>query len=235
MICGTSNLIKLHATKLADIQIKLGEKVLEKVYDPCLLGVKLDQNLKWDNHIKYVLSSCYGKLTVLRKLKNFTPFQLRKNLTESLILSRIDFNDHVYSPLSAIQIGKLQKLQFAAASFVYGGKYVKLPGIIKLRWLPILERREFNLLKLVFKSMHYENWPAINRLDIKKYRRNTRNSNQLLNQLLLTTSLIPGVFQDTASKCYNDLPKSLRDIETLSLFCSQAKKYLLDRAFARSS
>ena len=103
MICGTSNLIKLHSTKLADIQIKMGEKVLKEVVDPCLLGLKLDRNLKWDNHIRYVLSSCYGKLTVLRKLKNFTPFHLRKHLAEALILSRIDFNDHVYSPLSAIQ------------------------------------------------------------------------------------------------------------------------------------
>ena len=130
-----------------------------------------------------------------------------------------------------MQINKLQKLQLAAASFVYGGKYVKLPELIKLRWLPILERREFNLLKLVFKSIHNENWPTINRLNIKKYGRNTRNSNQLL----LTTSRIPGVFQDIASKYFNDLPKSLRDIDTLPSFCSQAKKYLLDRAFARSS
>ena len=76
----------------------MGEKLLNLEDNPRLLGIYLDKHLNWSNHLQEVISSCYGKLLVLKKLKNFTTFKLRKQLAECLILSKIDFNDHVYSP-----------------------------------------------------------------------------------------------------------------------------------------
>ena len=50
-----------------------------------------------------IITSCYGKLSVLKKLKNFTTFNLRKQLAERLISSKVDFEDHVYSPLTNVK------------------------------------------------------------------------------------------------------------------------------------
>ena len=41
-------------------------------------------------HVTKTLSSCYGSLAVLRKLRHLAPFLLRKELAESLVLSKID-------------------------------------------------------------------------------------------------------------------------------------------------
>ncbi len=187
-------------------------------------GVHLDKNLDWTSHLQKLLSSCYGKIAVLRKLKNFTTLRLRKQLIESLIFSKIDFNDYVYSPLTNVQLNSLQRLQKVAASFVLG-RYCSRDDIVKLNWLPIKERREFNYLKLTHKAIHTDNWPDINKLEIKTTGRALRKSDEIK----LQTSLINGTFQDEASKYFNQLPTEIRNAKNLSAFCSALRNHLFAR------
>ena len=50
--------------------------------------------------MQFKISKCYSTLSVLKKLKNLAPFHDRTNLAESLVLSRIGYNDVVsYPPL----------------------------------------------------------------------------------------------------------------------------------------
>ena len=44
--------------------------------------------------------NCYGVLVALRKIKNFTNYHLRKHLVECLVLSRLDFNDIIFYPIT---------------------------------------------------------------------------------------------------------------------------------------
>ena len=127
-----------------------------------LLGVKLQENLKWNDHVKNVANASYGVLRVLRKLKHFTNFNLRKRLEELLELSRHDYIycDSVFSPLPQYLMKRLQKIEFAAASFVYGRYINKIGDILKLNWLSVEERRDFNLLKFTFKALHFQQWPT---------------------------------------------------------------------------
>ena len=113
-------------------------------------------------------SPCYGTQAILKKLKKMAPFNLRKQLAESLILSKIDYGDQVYTPLTVVQYKRLQKVQFAAASFVTGNYVRDSKTVLKLGWLPIKERRDLNLLKTIFKAMNYESWPTYLTLEEKK-------------------------------------------------------------------
>ena len=80
--------------------------------------VQLDQNLKWNDHVKSLLTSCYGTLSLLRKLKNLAPFYVRKNLPESLVIAKLDYASTVFYPLPQYQVDRLQRLQNACAGFV---------------------------------------------------------------------------------------------------------------------
>ena len=73
-------------------------------------------------------SSCYGTLSTLRKIKHFTDFKLRKHLAESLVLSKIDYNDIVFDPLPLYLVKRLQRIQNAATSFVTG-HYARTQGM----------------------------------------------------------------------------------------------------------
>ena len=109
---------------------------LERVHSIKLLGVHMTDTLKWDDHVKHLASSCYGVLVALRKIKNFTNYHLRKYLVESLVLSRLDFNDIIYYPITDCLLKRLQRIQFAAASFVFGRYVNNIDSILKLGWLP---------------------------------------------------------------------------------------------------
>jgi hypothetical protein len=59
----------------------------------------MQQNLKWNDDVNRKISECYAILSVLRKLKYLAPYNIRKHLAESLVLSKLDYNDVVCSPV----------------------------------------------------------------------------------------------------------------------------------------
>jgi hypothetical protein len=71
----------------------------ERIASTHLLGTELQENLKWNNEINSKISSCYGNLSILRKLKNLAPLKVRKQLAETLILSKINYNNAVSNPI----------------------------------------------------------------------------------------------------------------------------------------
>ena len=149
MLISTREMSAKHSLEDFKPEIYVKGNKLERT-DTCKLsGVHLNDHLTWDNHIKTITRSCYGTLAILKKLKKTAPFNLRKQLAESLILAMIDYGDLVYTPLTVAQQKRLQKVQFAAASFVTGNYLRDLKTILKLGWLTIKERRELSLLNFI--------------------------------------------------------------------------------------
>ena len=100
--------------------------------------------------------SCYGTIQIIRKLQKFAGYRLRKNLVESLVLSKLDYCDTVYYPLPEFQLKRLQRVQLVAASFVlcmYGND---INDIVKIGWLPVRQRRDLH----VHKALHFPSWPS---------------------------------------------------------------------------
>ena len=67
-----------------------------------LLGVHFQQQLNWEDHIT-TKSSLLDHLSALRKMKRIAPFNIRKHLCESLVLSKLDYCSSVFDPLTIIQ------------------------------------------------------------------------------------------------------------------------------------
>ena len=154
-----------------------------------------------------------------------SPFNLRKQLAESLILSKIDYGDQVYTPLTVAQHKRLQKIQFAAASFVTGNYVKDSTTIMKLGWLPIKERRELNLVKTTFNAMNYKSWPTYLTLEEKKSTRDLRSSS--------TRSLVipreTGTFQGRVAKLFNSFPERIRDCCIYNKFLTVSKEFLKNK------
>ena len=117
MLFSTPQMSCYHSLAERPIPLYVGDKPLERVHSIKLLGVHMTDTLKWDDHVKHLASSCYGVLAALRKIKNFTNYHLRKHLVECLVLSRLDFNDIIFYPITDCLLKRLQRIQFAAASF----------------------------------------------------------------------------------------------------------------------
>ena len=90
-------------------------KGLERVSTFRLLGTEVHENVNWKRERNAKISSCYGTLSVLKKLKYLAPYNARKHLAECLILSKIDYNDIVSDTIADYLVKRPQRVQLAAA------------------------------------------------------------------------------------------------------------------------
>ena len=163
MLFSTPQLARVYNLPEQSVNLTVSGQTLERLSSIRLLGTQ--ENLKWNNEINSKIHSCYGCLSVLRKLKNLAPFKVRKQLAETFILSSIDHNDVVSNPIPDYLIKRLQRVQLAAAGFVMG-RFVDMAVILTLGWLPIVECRDFNLSKVIFKALHDKQWPSYLKLEM---------------------------------------------------------------------
>ena len=90
MILSTPQMSRVHHLDEYDPNIAVSGYKLERIKSCKLLGVHIDEHLKWDDHIKHTVSGYYATLSILRKLKYLANYELRKQLAETLILSKLD-------------------------------------------------------------------------------------------------------------------------------------------------
>ena len=121
---------KLHGFEQDVVELKCKDKTLENVSEFKLLGITIDKNLNWKKHINNVTKSCYATPSVLRKIKRYTPLPVRKQLAESLILSKLDYYNKLLFEIPKCMKQQLQKVQNAAAGFALN-KYANINDIIK--------------------------------------------------------------------------------------------------------
>ena len=81
MLLSTQLMERPHKLNKSTINIICNEIVLERVEEYKLLGIKIDPSLNW-----HKLADCYTTLNVLKHLKRYTPYAVRKQLAEVLIL-----------------------------------------------------------------------------------------------------------------------------------------------------
>ena len=228
MLISTPQMSRVHSLDRNRPNLTISNKTLEYIIISKLLGVNFQENLKWDEHINALCKSCFGTLRILRKIKNFTDFKLRKHLAESLILSKLSYCDTVFYPLPDFLLNRLQRVQYVAASFVLG-RYVRCKKeILNLGWLPLSELRDYSILRSTFKALYSNTWPSYLKLQTVKPARNLRSS-------VATRLMIPltaNTFQHSAAKLFNSLPADLRNCTNFNQFSAKCKHLLKERALS---
>ena len=232
MLLSSSRIAKLH--HLNDpanltFNFKHQGQPIERVTCYKLLGVQLDQHLNWENQIKKVCSCVYSRLYVLRYLRRAASFHLRKQLAESLLLSRLHYCISLFWNLPLSQIRKLDRLKRRIASFVTL-KFSSTEDVITLGWLPMKKEIEYSITRLAHKSMHEQNFPSYLRgfETQPTASRSTRNRQELK----LVTKTSEKLFVGKASRLLNELPLSIREECDHKRFCGLLRRYLLDESLA---
>ena len=199
MVIATSQMSRAHNLGLSTYTppIRLKNKCFERVDNFKLLGTWLNENLTWANLINKIVPICYKTLATLRRTKNMTQQETKKSLAQSLVLSKLNFNNTVTYPLSAFLQKKVQQGQNAAASFVLN-RFCSEKDVLEVGWLPTLEGTQYNILKLVHKALHKDTWPSSLALIEYNPGRELRSSRATTLQILL----VKGTWQDSAANLF---------------------------------
>ena len=125
VIGSRQNLKKLKDTTLDPI--KIGNNIIERN-----LGVTFDEELSWIKHVNLSVAKAYGKLRHAYRFKNFLNEEAKFNLTETYVLSQLNYGDIILQNLTNQLQNKIQKLQNNCVRFTFGlRKYDHISGFIK--------------------------------------------------------------------------------------------------------
>ena len=112
MLLSTPQMSQTHGLDGHCIHLCANGKSLKRVLTFRLLGAEVHENVNWKRERNSKISSCYGTLSVLKKLKYLAPYNInvRKHLAECLILSKIDYNDIVSDTIADYLVKRLHRV-----------------------------------------------------------------------------------------------------------------------------
>ena len=163
-----------------NLNITIGSHNIKQVVNKKVLGIILDEELKWREHIDAQCKKISKSIALLRRAKSFVTSKTLITMCNSLVLLHFTYCSTIF----CIHNNKLSKMQKRAARVITGSNYEIRSGEIfeSLGWEPIeniLKKRE---ITMTFKAMQdklpgymSEMFLRFNHNDIYQLRSNDRN------------------------------------------------------------
>ena len=101
-----------------DVVIKLNNQILKEVSTYKYLGVLLDNQLMWKDHLLHIWKRIYPKLSLLNRVASFLPRYVLLNIYEQTILPILDYGCIVWLDCSKGMSEKLERLQNQAMRII---------------------------------------------------------------------------------------------------------------------
>jgi hypothetical protein len=215
MILGSRNQCK--SIHKHEPQVKVKNEVIESVSLAKNLGLLMDAELRFMEHIKQKARNAFYKLKILYEIREFLSENSRITLVESLILSQFNYCDTVYGPRLYIKTENVvQRVQNACARFCFNipkrarvTPFLNKSGILKMaaRRTIHLASQVFNIINRKMPKYLYEKlrWSG------ESHPFNTRSRVEV--KLAIPkhkTQNFKGSFSFAASKFWYDLPPPMR-------------------------
>ena len=172
-------------------------------------------------------------------------WQSKIRMVNVFIHSKLDFCNSLLNGISAKQLNRLQKIQNSATRYIFGWK--KRRGVTALRrwlhFLPVEARIHFKVCLLMHQVVHgYA--PDYLTNEIQKRRPKSvnlraNNDKTLLEEkihgdLKLRHKITERGISIAGPVIWNNLPRKIRQLETVNLFKKQLKTYLFVKTYGGS-
>ena len=94
---------------------------LKRVNDTKFLGVTIDENLNWTNHIETISKNISRGVGIINKLKHFVPEGVLYSLYCTLILPYINYGIIAWGSSNKSNLNRILKLQKKSVRIIPGG------------------------------------------------------------------------------------------------------------------
>ncbi len=190
-----------------------------------------NDQLTFKDHIAKTARSCRFALHNMRKIRLFLTQHAAQLLVQALVFSRLDYCNALLAGLPSNTIKPLQMIQNAAAecSFNEPKSVHVTPLFVSLHWLPVAARIKFKTLMLAFRTTTGAA-PAYFHSLITIYipSRSMRFASErcLVVPSQRGSKSLSRTFSFTVPDWWNDLPISIRNAESLTIFKQHLKTHL---------
>ena len=211
-----------------EFTIEMGSK-LKEVNSLKYLGLQIDCNLNWNDHIDILTNSLVKYCSMFTKLRHLVPAECLKTLFLSLVQSKISYALEVYGVAKECHLKRLQVLQNRMLKILQFKNYRystnilhKCCGILKVKDL-----YEAKILNFMHKVHHnpeklpnaFHNYFETNE---SKYKYETR---QRKDYKLCRTRKHWGdqMLKNKGARLWNNLPDNIKHINNLKIFSDEIK------------
>lgn len=187
------------------------------------LGVIIDEHLKWDRHIYYIVNKLRLILYTFKKLRDILPLPYLKTLYHSLVESHIRYGLLVWGAASKNHIKPLEIMQRRFIKMIYR-KNNRYPSDKLYQESLILDIRQLYFFQACIKyhtKQHAE--PPVHLY-------NTRQKHQFVTPLMLKTATQRTYFY-MGPKLYNSIPNEIKvNVPSIYGFKNLLKQYLFQKS-----
>lgn len=204
-----------------NININIDGNMLPVVSSAKNLGLIIDDDFRFKSHVNKLLQRSYSNLKILYSNRFVLNFNLRKTLSESLVLSQFNYCDFIYGPcLDNIYKSRIQKVQNSCVRFIFSLKKFDHVShkINALNWLNMVNRRILHLNIFVHKLLIYKNGNIVDKLTQRSHIHsvNVRQKNKLT-MPHHSTALFQRSFTYNAVFYYNKVSTDLKSLSIAAL------------------
>ena len=180
--------------------LKIRDKILNIVEKIKYLGVQVDQNLDWKEHIKYVASKVSRPIGFLKYAKSLVPSTTLINLYKSIVEPHFRYCCSVWGCCSSTEKNRLQRLQNKAARLITSSRFddPSVPLIKGLGWQTIEEMISSETNIMVFKALNDRAPQYLTELFSRNSHRSVHNLRNTSNDLKL-----PLMKPATGQRCFS--------------------------------
>ena len=179
-------------SKLHEFRFSLLGKDLFPVQSAKDLGVILDPNLTFDDHIKTTVSKCIARLAQINRVKHCLDKTSLLTVINALVFSKLYYCSNVWASTTEKNIPKLQAVQTFACGIVCGArKYDHVtPHLKRLFWLPVKDQLYYRQAIMAFKciSGHAPKYLTSQFITREQVTKRITRSGQILNIPLFKTT-----------------------------------------------
>ena len=200
-----------------------------------VLGVTIDSELSFDDHITSVIRACNFHIRTMRHIHRLLNQDAANTNACSIVCSRLDYCNAVLCGVTAHNIIRLQSVQNSLARVVCDAT-IRSSAINfrkSLHWLPIVERITYKIAMLTFKVRlhHKPSYLAELVIDHTPSRSLRSSVKELLVEPRTKTKIASRAFSSAPPHIWNNLPVNIRTLTSIDGFRNKLKAHLFGVAY----
>jgi len=215
------------------LEIVLNETKLERVVSTKFLGIIIDENTTWKQHIDAITKTISRNIGVINKLKQFIPERILYSLYCSLVLPYINYGILVWGNTYKTYLEKILKLQKWAMRTISNSHYRSHSGPLFAKYNIINVFDTYNLELGVFMFKYSAGMlPSVfdnfftKRSEIHNYQTRYKNDyNQTRNKKCFSDNSV----RTQGPILWNSLNESIKNSNSTKHFRNQYKKNLITK------
>ncbi len=210
-----------------NMTIKLGEHTIMNTKTNKIVGVTIDDELKFDQHVTLICKKAARQLNVLRKFSHILDSDARMTVYKSFILSNFNFCPLIWHFCGIGNTRKLEKIQKRALRFVlqdFTSNYSELLQKAKMPTLYLSRLRQ--IATEVYKVMNNIGPDYVKDIfNVKDNLYNMRNTRPLIQPNYNTVTYGRNSIKYKGAMIWNKLPKDIKEALSLKQFKNMIKKW----------